>query len=148
MDLAWVDQTTFAEYVQSLSNPCHSYQYDLEPPGCRAAMDFALPIRNFMLKLNGMDRADPEALVSGEEREIMARYTRRSLADLEAAWEPVENIRVKNAEIEQEKSDLSIAEPGDSILLVGYECHMQHANGHIRFAYPKSGMTAAIEKLG
>jgi flagellar motor switch protein FliM len=147
VNYSWIDQTTFGEYVKSLSSRCHSYTYDLVPMDMPATMDFALPVRNYILKLNGIERSDPLALVTDEERSVMTKYATRALADQEAAWGPVEKVRVRDATIEQNKSELSIAQTGDTILLVGYECHMQHANGIIRFAYPLSTLAPILGKL-
>ena len=43
-DVAFVDQTTYAEFIVSLSNPSCSYVFNIEPLGGPAVLDFALPV--------------------------------------------------------------------------------------------------------
>jgi flagellar motor switch protein FliM len=44
VDTAFVDQTTYAELIMSLSNPSCSYQFTLGPTNGQAILDFALPV--------------------------------------------------------------------------------------------------------
>ena len=145
VNFSWIDQSTFGELVQSLSTPSHSYTYNLNPPGLPAFLDFALPVRNYLLELNGITKA--EGLVTDEERAVMTQYTRQTLADLEEAWSPVDKLSVTDATIEQDPANLTIAQRGDSVVLIAYECHMQHANGHIRIAYPTRTLEPLLDKL-
>jgi len=43
-DIAFVDQTTYAEFIMSLSNPSCSYTYSIEPLGGPAIIDFSIPV--------------------------------------------------------------------------------------------------------
>ena len=43
-EIAFVDQTTYAEFIMSLSNPSCSYTFTIEPLGGPAIMDFSLPV--------------------------------------------------------------------------------------------------------
>ena len=43
-DIAFVDQTTYAEFVMSLSNPSCSFTFTIEPMGGPAIIDFSLPV--------------------------------------------------------------------------------------------------------
>ena len=43
-DIAFVDQTTYAEFIMSLSNPSCSYTFTIEPLGGPAIIDFSLPV--------------------------------------------------------------------------------------------------------
>ena len=44
VDTAFVDQTTYAEFIMSLSNPSCSYQFNLGPTGGQAIIDIAMPV--------------------------------------------------------------------------------------------------------
>ncbi|MBT6626739.1 MAG: flagellar motor switch protein FliM, partial [Gemmatimonadetes bacterium] len=44
VDTAFVDQTTYAEFIMSLSNPSCSYQFTLGPTNGQAIIDFAMPV--------------------------------------------------------------------------------------------------------
>jgi flagellar motor switch protein FliM len=43
-DTAFVDQTTYAEFIMSLSNPSCSYQFTRGPTNGQAIMDFSMPV--------------------------------------------------------------------------------------------------------
>ncbi|MDP6438377.1 MAG: hypothetical protein QGH74_01970, partial [Candidatus Brocadiia bacterium] len=43
-EIAFVDQTTYAEFIMSLSNPACSYQFGLGPTNGQAILDFAMPV--------------------------------------------------------------------------------------------------------
>ena len=137
VNLAFVDQTTLGEVIISLSNPCHAYKFRLTPPGGICLIDYALPLRNEFLKFVGLRKA--EGPVTSDERTAMAKIVRQDLADLEAAWEPVVQVRVTEAEIEEDKEQLDYPTPL-GVLLVAFECHMQNANGLIRFVYSLSDL--------
>ena len=77
----------------------------------------------------------------------MALFIRLSLADLEKAWNPVEHIQVRDATIERDPNNLKIADPSDTVLLVAFESHMQHANGLIKICYPFKTIDPVIAKL-
>jgi flagellar motor switch protein FliM len=44
VDTAYVDQTTYREFIMSLSNPSCSYQFALGPTNGQAILDFAMPV--------------------------------------------------------------------------------------------------------
>ena len=44
VDTAFVDQTTYAEFIMSLSNPSCSYQFTLGPTNGQAVLDIAMPV--------------------------------------------------------------------------------------------------------
>ena len=43
-DIAFVDQTTYAEFIMSLSNPSVSYKFTVQPMDGPVVLDFALPV--------------------------------------------------------------------------------------------------------
>ena len=44
VDTAFVDQTTYGEYIKSLSNPSCSYQFAMRPTRGQAVIDIAMPV--------------------------------------------------------------------------------------------------------
>ena len=69
----------------------------------------------------------------------MTQIVRRDLADLEAAWEPVQRVAVTEAEIEEDKEQIDFPTP-KGVLLVAFECHMHYANGLIEYVYSLSDL--------
>ena len=141
----FIDETTYGEVITSLGTPCHAYTFDLTPPGVACVLDYALPVRNDFLKHNGLPKS--EGLITHDERSIMTQIVRQDLAYLEAAWQPLEVKNVTDATIEQEKEELKILDKNDTVILVAFECHMQHANGLINIVYPIAVIDALIDKI-
>lgn len=140
VDIAFVDQTTYAEFVMSLSNPSCSYTFTMEPMGGPAIVDISLPIANaFIDRQFGGDGGRPPKKarpLTATERTMMSRVITRTLADLEATWHPLINVRVSDAELETNPEFMQVAAPSDTVVLIAFEVNMQHASGLIEVCYP------------
>lgn len=140
VDIAFVDQTTYAEFVMSLSNPSCSYTFTMEPMSGPAIVDFSLPIANaFIDRQFGGDGGNPPKKgrpLTSTERTIMSRVITRTLADLEATWHPLINVRVSDAELETNPEFMQVAAPSDTVVLIAFEINMQHASGLVNVCYP------------
>ena len=77
-DIASVDQTTYAEFIKSLSNPACSYAFMIEPLGGPAIIDFSLPVAYSFIdrQFGGTGGAPPgEARpLTSIERKVMPRW--------------------------------------------------------------------------
>jgi len=139
-EIAFVDQTTYAEFIMSLSNPSCSYTFTIEPLGGPAVMDFSLPVAySFIDREFGGDGSNPptEARpLSSIERSIMGRVVTRTLADLEATWEALLKIQVTDAELETNPEFMQIAAPSDTVVLIAFEVNTQYASGLVNLCYP------------
>ena len=104
VDIAFVDQTTYAEFIQSLSNPSVSYTYTIDPLGGPAILDFSTPVAYAFIErqFGGTvgRRPGERRPLTHIERSVMSAITTRALADLEATWEPLLKIRISDAELE------------------------------------------------
>ena len=140
VDIAFVDQTTYAEFIMSLSNPSCSYTFTMEPMNGPAIVDFSLPIANaFIDRQFGGDGGRPPQKarpLTATERTIMSRVITRTLADLEATWHPLVNVRVSDAELETNPEFMQVAAPSDTVVLIAFEINMQHASGLVNVCYP------------
>ena len=140
VDIAFVDQTTYAEFIMSLSNPSCSYTFSVEEFGGPAILDFALPLANqFVDRSFGGVGADPPQgahAITAIERNVMAKAVTRALSDLEATWEPLTKIMISDAELETNPEFMQIASPSDTVILIAFEVNMQHASGLINLCYP------------
>jgi len=139
-DIAFVDQTTYAEFIMSLSNPSCSYTFTIEPLGGPAILDFSLPVAySFIDRQFGGTGGNPpqEARpLTGVERQVMARVITRSLADLEATWKPLLKIQVSDAELETNPEFMQVAAPSDTVILIAFEVNSQHASGLVNLCFP------------
>ena len=140
VDIAFVDQTTYAEFIMSLSNPSCCYIFTLEPLGGPAVLDFALPVaysfvdRQFGGK--GNTPAGDARVLTSIERAVMAKVISRTLEDLEATWETLLKIQTSDAELETNPEFMQVAAASDTVLLIAFEINSQHASGLVNLCYP------------
>ena len=150
-DIAFVDQTTYAEFIMSLSNPSCSYVFAIEPLGGPAVIDFALPVaysfvdRQFGGKGNAQS-GDARVLTS-IERSVMGKVVARTLEDLEATWETLLKIQMSDAELETNPEFMQVAAASDTVLLIAFEVNSQHASGLVNLCYPFFTLEPVINLL-
>ncbi|MDP6777770.1 MAG: flagellar motor switch protein FliM [Candidatus Latescibacteria bacterium] len=139
-EIAFVDQTTYAEFIMSLANPGCSYTFTIEPLGGPAIIDFSLPVAySFIDRQFGGTGANPpkEARpLTGIERNVMTKVVTQALSDLEATWEQLIKIQVSDAELETNPEFIQIAAPSDTVVLIAFEVNSQHASGLVSLCYP------------
>ena len=139
-DIAFVDQTTYAEFIMSLSNPSCSYTFTIEPLGGPAVIDFSLPVAySFIDRQFGGSGGNPPSEarpLTSAERTVMGKVVTRTLADLEATWEALLKIQVSDAELETNPEFMQIAAPSDTVMLIAFEVNSQHASGLVNLCYP------------
>jgi flagellar motor switch protein FliM len=98
VDTAFVDQTTYAEFIMSLSNPSCSYQFTLGPTNGQAIIDFAMPVvfafvdRIFGGK--GSSQGVEARQLTPIEIGVINRIVKRVIEDLEATWEPILRVEI------------------------------------------------------
>ena len=140
VDVAFVDQTTYAEFIMSLSNPSCSYGFTIEPLGGPAIMDFALPVAYaFIDRQFGGRGATPggeSRVLTSIERSVMAKVVSRTLEDLETTWETLLKIQMSDPELETNPEFMQAAAPSDTVLLIAFEVNSQHASGLVNLCYP------------
>jgi len=139
-EIAYVDQTTYAEFIMSLANPSVSYTFTIEPLGGPAIIDiapsvaFAFVDREFggVGKTDGRESRPPTYV----ERHVLGRVITRVLADLEATWKPLLKVQVSDAELETNPEFMQIARPSDTVMLIAFEVNMQNVSGLVSLCYP------------
>jgi flagellar motor switch protein FliM len=139
-DIAFVDQTTYAEFIMSLSNPSCSYTFGIEPLGGPAIIDFSLPVAySFIDRQFGGAGGNPPTEgrpMTAIERNVMGKVVTRTLEDLEAVWEPLMKIQVSDAELETNPEFMQAASASDTVVLIAFEVNSQHASGLVNLCYP------------
>ena len=152
VDIAFVDQTTYAEFIMSLSNPSCSYIFSIEPLGGPAVLDFALPVaysfvdRQFGGKGNTPSSGEARVLTS-IERAVMSKVVSRVLEDLEATWETLLKIQMSDAELETNPEFMQVAAASDTVLLIAFEVNSAHASGLVNLCYPFFTLEPVINLL-
>ncbi len=146
VDIAFVDLTTYAEFILSLGNPTASYTFTIEPFSGPAIFDYSGGVVAAFISHALSSKADGP--MTAEERTVMGKIITRNLADLETIWEPIEKIQVSDAELETNADYIQVAKPGDTVLLVAFEMNAPAHSGLINVCYPLSTLESVVSKLG
>ncbi|MFT5365907.1 MAG: flagellar motor switch protein FliM [Candidatus Latescibacterota bacterium] len=139
-DIAFVDQTTYAEFVMSLANPSCSYTFHIEPLGGPAVINFSNPISYaFINRAFGGDSGSKGSEVrplTRIERGVVNKVVIQLLKDLEKTWEALLKIEISECELETNPEFMQIARPSDTVILIAFEINMQHASGLVELCLP------------
>ena len=152
VDTAFVDQTTYAEFIMSLSNPSCSYQFVLGPTSGQAILDFSMP-----LVFAAIDRAmggrGSEAGVDARqlsqiEMGCFARTVKQVIEDLEATWEPILHVEISDIELETNPEFMQITAPAEIVILIAFEVNAAHLPGRlISLCYPFFTIESILSRL-
>ena len=152
VDTAFVDQTTYREFIISLSNPSCSYQFTLGPTNGQAIIDFAMPVVfAFVDRIFGgkgsSQGVDPRQL-SQIEFGVIAKIVKRVVEDLEATWEPVVRAEISDIELETNPEFMQITAASEIVILLAFEVNSTNASGLVSLAYPFFTLSPILPRLG
>jgi len=152
IDTAFVDQTTYAEFIMSLSNPSCSYQFTLGPTNGQAIIDFAMPVvfafvdRIFGGK--GSSLGVDARQLSQIEMGVIAKIIKRVVEDLEATWEPILRVEVSDIELETNPEFMQITAASEIVILLAFEVNSTNASGLVSLCYPFFTLESILPRLG
>ena len=152
VDTAFVDQTTYAEFIMSLSNPSCSYQFKLNPTKGQAIIDFSMPVvfafvdRIFGGK--GSSQGVDARQLSQIEMGVIAKIVKRVVEDLEATWEPILRVGISDIELETNPEFMQITAASDIVILLAFEVNSTHAKGLVSLCYPFFTLQPILARLG
>ena len=152
VDTAFVDQTTYAEFIMSLSNPSCSYQFTLDPTGGQAIMDFAMPIVFGMVDRihggKGSSQGVDARQVTPIEMGLLAKVVKRAIEDLEATWEPIVRAQIRDIELETNPEFMQITAPSEIVILLAFEINATNMSGLVSLCYPFFTLEPLLPRLG
>ncbi len=152
VNTAFVDQTTYAEFIMSLSNPACSYQFTLGPTTGRVVLDVAMPVvfaavdRTFGGK--GSSQGGDPRQVTRIEMGVINRITKRMIEDLEEVWRPIQRVNIHDVELETNPEFIRIIPPGEIVILLAFEVNTANASGLISLCYPYFTLESLLPRLG
>jgi flagellar motor switch protein FliM len=152
VDTAFVDQTTYAEFIMSLSNPSCSYQFTLGPTNGQAILDIAMPVvfaqvdRSFGGKgsSQGVDARQLTPIEIGEINTVV----KKMIEDLEATWEPILPVNIHDIELETNPEFMQITAASEIVILLAFEVNSTNASGLISLCYPFFTLESILPRLG
>ena len=152
VDTAFVDQTTYAEFIMSLSNPSCSYEFTLGPTSGQAVIDFAMPVAfAFVDRIFG-GKGSSEGLNARQltpiEIGVINRITKRVIEDLEATWEPILRVEISDIELETNPEFIQITAASEIVILLAFEVNSTNASGLVSLCYPFFTLESILPRLG
>ncbi|MEW6751278.1 MAG: flagellar motor switch protein FliM, partial [Candidatus Latescibacterota bacterium] len=152
VDTAFVDQTIYAEFIMSLSNPSCSYQFTLGPTNGQAIIDFAMPVvfafvdRIFGGK--GSSQGVEARQLTPIEIGVINRIVKRVIEDLEATWEPILRVEIADIELETNPEFMQITAASEIVILLAFEVNSANAKGLVSLCYPFFTLESILPRLG
>ena len=152
VDTAFVDQTTYAEFIMSLSNPSCSYQFTLGPTSGQAIIDVAMPlVFSFVDRIfggkgssQGVDARQLTPIEIGEINTIIKKV----IEDLESTWEPILRVEISDIELETNPEFMQITAASEIVILLAFEVNSTNASGLVSLCYPFFTLESILPRLG
>ena len=149
--MAFVDQTTYREAMESLGNPSFTYQFRMNPCKGHAFMDFELPlVFGYLDKRFGgkgdVNGQEPRSATPIEVYEFH-HIARKILSDLEATWEPIIQMQIQDIELETNPDFMQITNESEIVLLISFEVNDENVKGRIKLCYPYFTIQSILKLL-
>jgi flagellar motor switch protein FliM len=152
VDTAFVDQTTYAEFIMSLSNPNCAYQFTLGPTSGQAIIDIALPVvYSFVDRIfggkgssQGLEARQLTPIEIGEINTIVKKV----IEDLEATWSPILPVNIHDIELETNPEFMQITAASEIVILLAFEVNSTNASGLVSLCYPFFTLESILPRLG
>jgi flagellar motor switch protein FliM len=152
VDTAFVDQTTYAEFIMSLSNPSCSYQFTLGPTNGQAIIDVAMPVVFSFVDRNCGGKGSSQGVDARQltpiEIGIINRIIKQVIEDLEATWEPILEVEISDIELETNPEFMQITAASEIVILLAFEVNSTNASGLVSLCYPFFTLESILPRLG
>jgi flagellar motor switch protein FliM len=152
VDTAFVDQTTYAEFIMSLSNPSCSYQFTLGPTNGQAIIDFAMPVVfafvDRMFGGKGSSQGVDARQLTPIEIQVVNKIVKRVIEDLEATWEAILRVEISDIELEVNPEFMQITAASEIVILLAFEVNSSNASGLVSLCYPFFTLESILPRLG
>ncbi len=151
VDLAFVDQPLYNEFLLSLPTPCSAFTFTLEPTGGKALLclspELIMAIIDRTLGGKGVGNSNDMRPLTSIERKIVNKLVSNLLRDFESAWETRFPLEVTNVELETNPEFIQAANSGDPTIVAAFEAHSTTLNGLVHLCYPVSTLETLLPRL-
>jgi flagellar motor switch protein FliM len=150
VDLVSVDQINYSEYIMSLVAPSCSYTFSAKPLDGLCILDF-----NPTLTFAFIDRVfgggekilEIERELTGLEKAVMSKITRRVFGDLEKSWQNIVPIEIEEKSFETNPQFIQIIPSGETVIVVSLQLKLFKATGLLTICYPYVSLEPVLTKL-
>jgi len=150
IELVSVDQLTYSEFIMSISNPSCIYVFQMEPLEGQAIFEINPTLVFFIVDrlFGGQGRPTEQNRELTEiEEKVMRRIADRGLLDLKDVWERIGIFNPKIDQYETNPQFVSVAPPGETVILISLEVRMQNASGLMSLCFPYMLLENVLDKL-
>ena len=151
LHISFVDQTSYAEFIMSLSNPSCLYTFWIDPPKRPAILAFSLPVAFSFVEREfggrGLPLENQVRSLTGIEKDVMDGVVSQMCSGLKRAWEGQASIEISGITYETNPNVLQIATPSDTVILIAMEMKTESASGLIYLAYPSFTLEPIVRNL-
>jgi len=152
VDTAFVDQTTYREFIMSLSNPNCAYQFTLGPTSGQAIIDVAMPlVFSFVDRIfggKGSSQGVEARQVTQIEMGEINTIAKKMIEDLESTWEPILRVEITDIELETNPEFMQITAASEIVVLLAFEVNSTNASGLVSLCYPFFTLESILPRLG
>lgn len=151
VDVANIEQMTYAEFTQSLPNPTSYNLLTCEPLNGQICLEISpliiYPIIDRLLGGSNADLFVPQRPMTHIEQRLVSKITDRAVTALSEAWESVKPIQFKVSEIESNPQLVQIVPPNEVVVVVGFELKMGGRAGTMSLCIPFNVIEPVVENL-
>jgi len=150
VDLVSVDQINYSEYVMSLVSPSCSYTFSAQPLEGYCVMDFnpSLAFAFIDRIFGGGDKMlEIERELTGIEKAVLARITRKLYQDLEKSWRNIAAIKIEEKSLETNPQFVQVVAGGETVIVVSLQLKLFKSTGLLTICYPYVSLEPVMAKL-
>ena len=151
VDLSFVDQPLYSEFILALPTPCGAFTFTLEPTGGKALLcmspELMMAIIDRALGGKGVGNSEDMRPLTSIEQTIVNKLVSRLLRDFESAWETHFTLEVANVVFETNPQFIQAASSGDPAIVATFEAHSTTFNGLLHLCYPLSTLEPLLPRL-
>ena len=150
VDLVSVDQINYSEYVMSLVTPSCSYTFSAKPLDGLCVIDFnPTLVFGFIDRIfGGGDKTlEIERELTGIERAVLSKVTRKLYHDLEKSWQNISPIEVEEKSFETNPQFMQIVPTGETVIVVSLQLKLFRSTGLLTICYPYVSLEPVMAKL-
>ncbi len=150
IDLMSVDQITYSEFIMSLVSPSCTYTFEIAPMEGLCILDFnPLLTFAFVERIFGGagKQIETERELTGIERAVMERTTKRVFQELGKAWTRIIDVNVKPTGFETNPQFIQIVPPGETVIVITFQIKMLETTGILTICYPYVTLESVAGKL-
>jgi len=150
VDLVSVDQINYSEYVMSLVTPSCSYTFAAKPLDGLCILDYnpTLPFSFIDRIFGGGEKSlEIERELTGIEKTVVSKITKRIFGDLEKSWRNICPIDVEEKSFETNPQFMQIIPAGETVIVVSLQLKLFKSTGLMTICYPYVSLEPVMDKL-